>query len=504
MAKYGKTAPEGKSFGERAGASRSAVSAPRVGRRTVWLVTLACLLGAGLSLLLPLAPSYDPWSWLVWGRELAALELDTSGGPSWKPLPVLVTTALSPLGDAAPELWLVLARTAWLASLALAWRLAARLVPPEAGRASRVVAGAVAAGSLLILAEPQTAWLRHFAHGFSEPLVVALLLGAVDRHLGGRRGQALGLLLAASLLRPETWPLLALYAVSAWRARPALRPAVVAALVAVPMLWLGGDWLGSGAWLTGGERACVSDAASSATAVLDRLVPVVEQAAALPPPPAWAAAALGVLLAALRGQRRNALLLAASLVWVGAVAVEVVIGCAPLARFLIPAAALACVLAGAGVGWMWSAAAGAARAGSPTARRWPASWAAALLVIVLAAVPFAVARAAALPDDYLGAVERARDVAAPTAAVAAAGPAAVARCRAVAVEDFSLTPVLAWELELPLGQVTQPPASGRIEAGAVVAREGGALAERASAVGSATRRLGTAGGWVVLSLPCPS
>ena len=75
---------------------------------------------AALSLLAPFEPLYDPWAWLVWGRELAALDLDTGAGPSWKPLPVLVTTLLSPAGGAAPELWLFVARTGWLAAVALA------------------------------------------------------------------------------------------------------------------------------------------------------------------------------------------------------------------------------------------------------------------------------------------------------------------------------------------------------------------------------------------------
>lgn len=465
------------------------------------LVASACLLAALVSVVLPLAPSYDPWAWLVWGRELAALELDTSGGPSWKPLPVLVTAALSPLGDAAPELWLALARAAWLLSLALAWRLAARLAPPEAGRGLRAAAGLVAAVSLVLLVEPQTAWLRHFAHGFSEPLLVALLLAAADRHLDERRGQTLGLLLAASLLRPEPWPLLALYAVLAWRARPSLRPAAAAALAAVPVLWLGGDWLGSGTPFTGGERARVGDLAPNAEAVLERLGRVLEQAATLPPPPAWAAAALGALLAARRGHRANALLLAAALVWVGIVAAEVLIGYASLARFQTPAAAMACVLAGAGVGWLVAAAAGR----SPPPLAGPArkaGWAALVLLAVIT-VPYAIARTAALPEDYSGAVQRARDLEAPTAAAAAAGLGSARRCGGVAVEDFSLTPVLAWELELPLHDLAQPPSSGRIDAGALLARDGRELATRTAAERPDARRLAAADGWVVLSLRCP-
>src|SRR5918992_719658 len=40
----------------------------------------ACIALASLSLLLPSEPSYDPWAWLVWARELTHLELDTYGG----------------------------------------------------------------------------------------------------------------------------------------------------------------------------------------------------------------------------------------------------------------------------------------------------------------------------------------------------------------------------------------------------------------------------------------
>jgi hypothetical protein len=59
----------------------------------------ACMALAGASLVLPSEPSYDPWAWLVWGREIAQLDLDTTGGPSWKPLPVAFTLLFAPLGE---------------------------------------------------------------------------------------------------------------------------------------------------------------------------------------------------------------------------------------------------------------------------------------------------------------------------------------------------------------------------------------------------------------------
>ncbi|MQA76341.1 MAG: hypothetical protein GEU88_18775, partial [Solirubrobacterales bacterium] len=99
-------------------------------RRVRLAAPAAILVLAAVSLLAPFALVYDPWAWLVWGREVVDLDLDTGAGPSWKPLPVLVTTLLSPAGDAAPALWMLIARAGWLAAIALAWRLAARLALP--------------------------------------------------------------------------------------------------------------------------------------------------------------------------------------------------------------------------------------------------------------------------------------------------------------------------------------------------------------------------------------
>src|SRR5207237_8399656 len=79
------------------------------GRLYLALAGLALAVGA-LSLLIPSTPSYDPWAWIVWGREIVHFKLHTTGGPSWKPLPVVFTTLFAPFGRAAPDLWLVVAR----------------------------------------------------------------------------------------------------------------------------------------------------------------------------------------------------------------------------------------------------------------------------------------------------------------------------------------------------------------------------------------------------------
>src|ERR1700759_2415077 len=83
---------------------------------------------AALSLLIPSTPSYDPWSWLVWGREIAHLDLVTPGGPTWKPLPVIFTTVFSLFGNASPDLWLVVARAGALMAVAMTFKIAWRIM----------------------------------------------------------------------------------------------------------------------------------------------------------------------------------------------------------------------------------------------------------------------------------------------------------------------------------------------------------------------------------------
>ena len=138
--------------------------------RPALVVGGACLALAALSLTLPWRPTYDPWAWIVFGREVSDphLQFSTLAHTGWKPLAVLFTVPFGLFGGAAPFLWLLVPRAAGLAALALAYRLA--------WRAGGVVAGVAAALALLFSAD----WLRYIAAGNIEPLAVALLLGAVD------------------------------------------------------------------------------------------------------------------------------------------------------------------------------------------------------------------------------------------------------------------------------------------------------------------------------------
>jgi hypothetical protein len=218
----------------------------------MWKLIAACLVVAAASLLLPSEPSYDPLAWLIWGRELAHLQLDTAGGPSWKPLPVAVTTLLAPLGELdrglPPALWMVIARAGALLALAFAFRLASRLA---GGGPAGALGGLVAAVALFLTPD----WFQFAAHGSEAPIAVALMLWAVERHLDGRPGHAVVLGTLACLLRPELFVFLGPYGLWAWRSAPRLRPLLAGVLVLLPLAWIGPEWIGSGAPLDGGAQA---------------------------------------------------------------------------------------------------------------------------------------------------------------------------------------------------------------------------------------------------------
>src|SRR5262245_53712002 len=190
------TATTGANCGVTAGSLPAAVgsttlSPPRTPLR--WpLVAVGCLALAALSLLAARQTTYDPTAWLIWGREIIHGDLSTTGGPSWKPLPILVAAPASLLGDdAAQQLWLVISRAGGLAALVLAFELARRL--------EGVVAGVIAAAALLIAGT----FASHVFRGDSEGLLAAFGLGAVLAYLEGRRWLAFALVVATALLRPE-------------------------------------------------------------------------------------------------------------------------------------------------------------------------------------------------------------------------------------------------------------------------------------------------------------
>jgi hypothetical protein len=227
----------------------AAEGAPPVRFAPIWVAMLCCLALAGLSLLLPSTPTYDPWAWILWGREIVHLDLMTTGGPSWKPLPILFTIPFSLFGDdLAPYLWLLLSRAAGLFACALSYRLARRLMGPGV---YGVVAGVAAALALF----SSFKFVRDVALGNSESLLAVCALWGFERHLDGRRDHALYLGVAAALLRPETWPFVGLYGLWLWFKEPRLRVRMVFFALLVPALWFLPEWWGSGDPFRASSRA---------------------------------------------------------------------------------------------------------------------------------------------------------------------------------------------------------------------------------------------------------
>ena len=196
---------------------------------------VGCLALATASLALPSAPTYDPWAWIVFGKEivLPGPDFSTIASTGWKPLAVLFTAPLALAGSAAPSLWLVVVRSAGLAALALAFRLAVR----AGGR----IAGVLAALALLASSD----WLRYLSAGNVEPLLVALVLGAIELHLRGQRQGAFVLGGLAGLARPEVWLLVAAYAAYVSLTERRWWPLALG-VPAMFALWIVPDWLGSG------------------------------------------------------------------------------------------------------------------------------------------------------------------------------------------------------------------------------------------------------------------
>ncbi|MEA2411326.1 MAG: hypothetical protein QOC77_1887 [Thermoleophilaceae bacterium] len=370
----------------------AAEAAPPPSRRrsvpTLPLLVLGCFVLAAISLTLPSVPTQDSWSWIVWGREVAHLDLSTTGGSSWKPLPVLFTTVYSIFGDhGAPSLWIMTSRAGGLLAILFAFRIAKRFGGWPAG---------IAAGVFMAGAD----WLRFMGNGNVEPLSAGLALAAVDRHLDGHPHQTIALGSLAALGRPELWPFVALYAAYMVFRRKQASLVIAAVLLAlVPIGWLGGDWWGSGDPFHGSKlaagfrdrqkqhREAALQRDKKRHVVVDRSTGVAVEhtlrgAKVLLIPPAFIAALVAIGFA-IRRRERTPLVLAA-----GAIAMFCVIGGMALAgyggspRFLFPAAGFVAALGGIGIGQLVREA----------GRRWrPGAFIAAAAITAII-VPFAIDR----------------------------------------------------------------------------------------------------------------
>ena len=470
-------------------------------RSTTWQLYVALALGslvlAALSLLYPSTPSYDPWGWLLWGREILHLDLNTQGANSFKPLPVLFTMPLSLFGRAQPDLWLVIARAGAIFGIAMAFKLAARITiwfgASPAGRegAARwiaygpaIVAGLVAAVSLLL----STDLVRDVMLGYSESMAVGLMLLAIDRHLDDKPRQAFFVGFFAALDRPEIWPFWGLYGLYLWRRDPGAFKLVLGLFALVPLLWFGPEYWGSGQFFRGVQHALhpqlveatytkcpfCTEMSHASHVVLTR-VKIVAGLTAL-----GAAIAVGRAMrrrtadlgAAVREQAHRPegivlVLAVTSLLWFLEISTMTQMGFGGNQRYLIMGGALVVVVGG--VGWGLAA----WKLGELLGRRSRPAGAAAAAVIVAAAFFFlpgwvgaalkasklnrALHYQAHLRQDLEGIIHR------------AGGAAAVVACGKVETENYQVQ-MVAWYLNLKGIQVSDemPPAVARTQANVIL------------------------------------
>ncbi len=481
-----------------ASAQRTTQATPaggRFGARRFYLALIggALVIGA-LSLLIPSTPSYDPWAWLVWGREIIHLNLHTTGGPTWKPLPVIFTTVFALFGKAQPDLWLVIARAGALMAAVMVFKISLRLMRTLAGglrgdgeqspnRAGvllvpALLAGVIAAVSLVF----SDGFVADNALGYSEGLMTALVLIAVERHLDGNPRQAFAVGFVAALDRPEIWLFWGPYGLwLAWK-DPGSRKLVLGLFALIPVLWFLPEYWGTGHFLRGVNRAQHPRANSAANAACPFCSELVHHA--------WpgvllrikVAAAIGVLVggtALLRGglrslphpaddrKRAMAVVAAAGVAgfgWWVLIAVLTQAGFSGNDRYLVLGAALIDIAGGVAFGWAAFALAGLVRRRlSARDRRdvsirgpiWAASGLAALVFIFIPnpvtgnlidiqRTHRALVYQAHLRQDISRAVAR------------LGGPAKVLSCGTVMTEGFQV-PMLAWTLGVHTVRVEAPP-----------------------------------------------
>jgi hypothetical protein len=416
---------------------------------------------AAVSLMvLPNGVGYDPWSWLIWGRELAHGQLSTSGAASsFKPLPVVFTTIFAFTGSAEPDIWLVIARV--FLAFRLGWRLRGR------------VAGLIAAGGLLTSLQ----YVSYLAPaGMSEPIGATFGLAAVDAHLSKRRVTVLVLLLGASLVRIELSAFVVVYG-AWWVTKKAERRVgaalvVVGLIVVVPLAWLlpdlitSGDALRSAAAAThesqGGPLlsrypglACLGDASTILIAPLTL---------------AWVAEIIVGLVAIARGAKRRRPTLELASAALALVVVEALMAQARVAtgafRYELPAVALGSVVAGCAWVDATRTVVGRLAVGQLAAdRRWRRDLTilVSAAVLIAASVPGVVSVVGDTQRSWRHERNNARlAVRLPAAIREAGGRVHVVDCGPIDTVNVQV-PLVTWGLHLKLGEIGYvPPGHGTI------------------------------------------
>jgi hypothetical protein len=322
-------------------------------------------------------PGFDPFGWMVWGHQVLYGSLNTSGAPSWKPLTFLFTLPYALFGHTQVWLWSVTSVTGTIAAGVFAGRLGYRLTGPvlPSRRFAPFVAGAFAGVAVMgIQTLPHLVLIAN-----SDPLVVALLLAAIDAHLGGHPRWAFAALVLASLDRPESWAFAGCYGIWLFWADRRARIAVPLALLLIPAVWFIVPGLTSKSWFSAGDLALNQQTAIHGS----KIVGVLRRWRNLYELPMQLAFLGGVAVAIWRRDRRLLCVAATALVWVIVEIAFALHGWSAASRYLIEPAAVCIVVAAALVGQLLGGAPWVSELRAPSWMAPAFRWGGPVLVIVL-------------------------------------------------------------------------------------------------------------------------
>jgi hypothetical protein len=387
-------------------------------------------------------PGFDPYGWLVWGRQTVAGNLDTNAAPSWKPLPYLFTAPFGLFGHYQLWLWMVTSLAVSLGGAVFAGRIAYRLTVGSDGglqeRRAAWVAAAFAAAAYFGL----SSYWHYMLSAQSDPMIVTLCLAAIDCHLGGRYRWAFVLGALASLGRPEVWLFLGLYSIWAWLRVPSMRWLIVCGVVVLLLLWFGIPALTSRSPFVAGSNALGSGRRLRS----DRVFGTIGRFLDLNSVVVLLTALLAVVIGVLRRDRIVLALAAGACAWVIVEIAFSLHGWPGLARYMFEPAGVVVALAGVAVGWVLALA--------PRISR-QAGWAGVALVVVIVAalVPTAVSRARDEHRDIRGQRTRTAEIGKLTSVVASfGGPGRFKPC-GEPLTRLEYQTILAWTLHVNVAAV---------------------------------------------------
>ncbi len=397
----------------------------------------------------PGAPGYDGSYGLVWGAQAARGSMPSyvaPFAPTPHPLANVVTMPLSLLGDRGLDAYVLLILFSFAVLTWLAYLLGSRLFSPAVG------------GLFALILFTRPTLVNGALQGLVDIPFLAFVLAAGVVEAGTTRHPRVVLILlgAAGLLRPEAWPLAALYVAWTWRRDPGEQTSKIILAAAPPVIWALTDLVVTGDPLYSLHGTRELAAALERPRGFGNAVQAAPRYMRDVIEPVVGFAGLAGVLAGLTWLYR-ATLVPAAVGGLGLVGFLVLgaAGLPVLARYvLVPSVVLALCCAVGCLGWTALARDDAAR------RPWMLGGLAVAAVVVLSLA--SAGRELRAVSDFSG--DR-RAVQADLEALSEAPPvrAAIDRCRNVAVPEYQPVPLLAYWLERSPARFTVQPAASSPE-----------------------------------------